>query len=1052
MRFGILGPTQVELAEGREVVVRGPRLRALLVLLLLDAGRVVPAERLIDGLYGEDPPAGAANALQSQVSRLRQALSGQGGPTLVEFHPAGYRLAVETDDVDAHRFARLSAEGHRALATGDLIRAAALLQEALELWRGEPLADVLDTPFARGESARLEEQRLAAVEDRIDAQLGLGENETLIVELRALVGAHPLRERLRGQLMRALHGGGRRADALAVFEDARRALAEELGVDPSADLAAVHVAVLRGEEPLAHASPARSRLPSQLTSFVGREDELQRVGKLLDQTRLVTVTGPGGAGKTRLAIEAAGRLGGDLCFVELAALSDGADVPQAVLHALGLRDAGLRAPADRGRDATDRLVAALADRALLLVLDNCEHLITDVSRLAARLLGACATLRILATSREPLGLTGEALCPVSGLALPPEGTSAMAAEEYGAVRLFADRAADVAADFAVTPANTEAIQQICRTLDGLPLAIELAAARLHTLPVAEVATRLDDRFRLLSRGSRTAEKRHQTLHAVVGWSWDLLDDGERALARRLTVFAGGATLAAVDGVCGLPAPEVVDVLSGLVDKSLVEISDGRYRMLDTVRAFCAERLADAAETEQLRLAHAAYFLDLAQTADPHLRRAEQLEWLSRLDVERDNVHAALRRALAQANVDMALRLCAALSFYWWVRGLRGEAAALTGELLACMGAGPPPGLDEEYALCVLTASLGGFATVEAYRTVGSAESILRVLGQPPRQPFLLFLAAMASGPPADTPDHSVAALLERWRPLIGPDPWSHALVALGLGSTWLFHGQVEQAQRQLVVALDGFRAVGDRWGAIVVLAATAEIAYWRDDHAASIAPMEEALQLASELNSTLDMSDLLRIRGDGYVRANELGRAEDDYVRAMELARQAGAPEMVAAARAGLGELARVRGDLGAALRFGEAALAECPVGWFGADATRFGILVGLGRITEATGDAEAASAWYRLALTETTGVRTLPELAQAIEGLVGIELASGDAEQAAILLGATTALRDAAGAVNVASIAATVRSQLGDADYESAFGRGAEMTREQARALIAGN
>ena len=232
----------------------------------------------------------------------------------------------------------------------------------------------------------------------------------------------------------------------------------------------------------------------------------------------------------------------------------------------------------------------------------------------------------------------------------------------------------------------------------------------------------------------------------------------------------------------------------------------------------------------------------------------------------------------------------------------------------------------------------------------------------------------------------------------------------------------------------------------------AEIAYWRDDRAASIAPLEEALKLASELNSTLDTSDLLRIRGDGYVRANELGRAEDDYVRAMELARQAGAPEMVAAARAGLGELARVRGDLDAALRLNEAALAECPVGWFGADATRFGILVGLGRIAEATGDAEAASAWYRLALTETAGVRTLPELAQAIEGLVGIELASGDAERAAILLGATTALRDAAGAVNVVSIAATVRSQLGEADYESAFGRGAEMTREQARALIAGN
>ena len=449
MRFRILGPTQVVLADGREVPVGGPRLRALLALLLLDAGRVVSAERLIDGLYGEHPPRGAANALQSQVSRLRQALPAGHDP--VEFHPAGYRLAVDPDDVDAYRFERLAEAGRRALVDGDWPRAAAVLREALELWRGPALADAVGAAGAPAQAARLDELRLAAIEDRVEADLALGAQSALIAELRELVVAHPLRERSRGQLMRALAALGRPAEALAEFEDARHTLAEQLGVDPSAELAAVHLAVLRGEE----RGSAEPVLPSQLTTFVGREEELKRVGDLLGERRLVTLTGPGGAGKTRLAIEAAGRVDGEVRFVELAGLADGSDVPQAVLSALGLRDAGLRAPAEPGWQTTDRLVEALAERRLLLVLDNCEHVLVDAARLAARLLSACPALRVLATSREPLGLAGEALCPLSGLTLPPLGASALDADDYAAVGLFAQRAADVAPDFTVTPANVE---------------------------------------------------------------------------------------------------------------------------------------------------------------------------------------------------------------------------------------------------------------------------------------------------------------------------------------------------------------------------------------------------------------------------------------------------------------------------------------------------------------------------------------------------------------------------------------------------------------------
>ncbi|MET7945397.1 BTAD domain-containing putative transcriptional regulator [Micromonospora sp. NPDC005324] len=935
MRFRILGPTQVVLADGREVPVGGPRLRALLALLLLDAGRVVSAERLIDGLYGEHPPRGAANALQSQVSRLRQALPAEHDP--VEFHPAGYRLAVDSDDVDAYRFERLAEAGRRALVDGDWPRAAAVLREALELWRGPALADAIGAP---AQAARLDELRLAAIEDRVEADLALGAQSALIAELRELVVAHPLRERARGQLIRALAALGRPAEALAEFEDARHTLAEQLGVDPSAELAAVHLAVLRGEE-RGLAEPA---LPSQLTTFVGREEELKRVGDLLGDRRLVTLTGPGGAGKTRLAIEAAGRVDGEVRFVELAGLADGSDVPQAVLSALGLRDAGLRAPAEPGRQTTDRLVEALAERRLLLVLDNCEHVLVDAARLAARLLSACPALRVLATSREPLGLAGEALCPLSGLTVPPLGASALDADDYAAVGLFAQRATDVAPDFTVTPANVEMVLRICRSLDGLPLAIELAAARLRALSVAEVAARLDDRFRLLSTGNRAASPRHRTLRAVVEWSWDLLDDAERKVARRLTVFAGGATLEAAGRVCGLATFEFVDALSGLVDKSFVEMTGGRYRMLETVRAFCAERLAEAGEADQLRRAHTAYFLEFAWTASDHLRCAEQLHWLRRLDAERDNLHAALRRATAAGDASDAAGMVAALSFYWWLRGMRGEGARLAADVLELLGAEAPPGLSEEFALCVYNASLAGSGPLPS---LGTQRSVIRSLDRAPRQPFLLYLSGISTGPPSGGAE-DVDELMAELRRLVGPDPWINALGAMGSGSALMWSDQRDRAEAALATALDGFRSTGDRWGTMITLGALGELAAWQGDPETAGAHMDEAMGLVEALGSAVDQADMLRTRGEIRLRAGDLAAAHDDFAAALLLAQRSGAPEFVASARLGLAQVARVRGNLAAARRFCEEALAGGLTGWYVGEAARAEIIVVLKEIAEA--------------------------------------------------------------------------------------------------------
>jgi predicted ATPase/DNA-binding SARP family transcriptional activator len=1053
MKFGILGATEVRSAEGHLVPVGGPRVRSLLALLLLNVGRLVTTERLIDGLYGDEPPAGAANALQSQVSRLRRGLASAGlAPGVVEFGAAGYRLAVEPEDVDVHRFERLAGEGRSALAAGDAARATDLLREALGLWRGPALADVADAPFAGPQAARLDEMRLSALEDRAEAALALGLGRDLVPELQQLVAAHPLRERPRGQLMRALHDSGRQAEALAVFEDTRRVLAEELGADPSPELAAVHLSILRAG-PAAPPKPprppeapgVRRALPAQLTSFVGREEELRRIGKLLAAGRLVTLLGPGGSGKTRLAIEAAAQENGEVCFVDLAPVAGDAGrhtVVQAVVEALGLRESGLFAQTAEARpDPEARLVAALSERPVLLILDNCEHVVDSAARLAHRLLGACPQLRVLATSREALGITGERLCPLPPLPLPPPAADAVDALGYPAIRLFTDRAAAVRPDLDPA-AELGTIRRICAALDGLPLAIELAAARLRSLTVEEVAARLDDRFRLLSRGDRTKAPRHRTLRAVVEWSWDLLREDERTLARRLTVFAGGATADAAARVCGLPAEDVDDLLADLVDKSLVEDAGGRYRMLDTIRAFCAERLAEAGEDESTHAAHAAYFLDLAETAEPYLRRAEQVDWLARLDADHGNLMAALRWAV-RADPPLALRLLTAVGSYWWLRGLRSEGVPVALDLLDAVGPEPPAGLEEEYLFAVLVTVIGG-----AGSPVGDLQRFLDIVAASrpagehrPLRPVVTVMWALGTGPADANPE-----LQER---LMGDDPWSLALRHLGWGHVLLFHGDVEGAEAEFTAGVEDFRAVGDRWGLAGVLSTLARLAAWRGDDRRSLALADEAFELIRRLDAAEDMADLLCVRAEGLVRAGDTAGARSCYKRAGEFARRSGSPEQVAKVRHGLAELARLTGDLGEARRLAEEALKACTAGSFGVTEVRGRVLVSLGRIAEAENDAAAAEAWHRQALG--VGGDDARAAADAAEGLAGVALLRGDGERAATLLGAGTALRgiSVAGDPDVARVARGAGKLIGEAAYTSAFARGAAMGREEALAFV---
>jgi predicted ATPase/DNA-binding SARP family transcriptional activator len=1079
VRIGILGPLEVR-DNGRPIEVGGARLRTLLILLALNAGRVVSTERLIDDLWKDSPPVGAANALQALISRLRMVV----GRHWIDSHPSGYRLAVGATDVDAHDFETRLA---RAGGHDDPVLRAAELRDALALWRGPALADVAGAAFADGPVARLEGLRRRALEDRIEADLALGRQAELIPELEALTAADPLREPLRGQLMRALYAAGRQADALAVYSDTREALADALGVDPSRGLEEIYLGVLRrdlagpgepaapggnGGRPSTPGVPASTpgvsaKLPAQLTSFIGRDTDLTRVGELLDEARLVTLTGPGGAGKTRLSLEAGARLGermpDGVWFVELAPVADPAEVPHAVLTVLGLREVAMLANA-RGRvpapgeiaEPLDRLAAALAGKRLLLLLDNCEHLIDAAAGLAARLLADCAGVRILATSREPLGITGETLWPVEPLEPPPAAATVAEAMSYPAVRLLADRAGAARAGFLVTEENVPSIVRICRALDGMPLAIELAAARLRVLPPEQVAARLTDRFRLLTGGSRTALPRHQTLRAVVDWSWDLLGAAERTLWRALSIFAGGTTLEALETVCGLPPDDVFDVLIALIDKSLVIASDdGRYRMLETIRAYGLERLAESGDEERVRRAHLEYFLALAEEAEPRLRGRDQLHWLGRLRAEHDNLHAALRWAIgagdgpeADANAaSMAVRLCAALGWYWWLRGHRAEGEEAAVATLAMPNL-PDNGFTAEvYTMAGLT-SLGTTRDLEQIKGwLDQAQQIIRRTGEAERHPLLRTLDAFIN---LIDRGNDLLALDSLERIFADPDPWLRAFAHHMHGQVDINLGRADAAARHFEIALAGFRELGERWGTAYTLTAQAEITSWHGDHERSVALHEESMALLAQIG-TIDAAPHVTIRlAHGLWMLGEYDRADQLMDRAARAAERSGEPEILAWVHSMLGDFARRRGDLDEArLRFDRAW--ELAADVTGPPYLPALIAAGRGHLAVAEGDLDTARRWRAESLRRAVATHDGPVMAIAVSGFADLAWRRDDVIGAAELLGAADRLRGAPdrSVSEVVELIERLTEAVGADAYAAAYERGGALTLDDVLARL---
>jgi non-specific serine/threonine protein kinase len=977
-----------------------PRLQALLAYLVLHRDTSQPRQQLAFLLWPDTSEAQARNNLRHLLYTLRQLLPHVDGFLRIEGHALQWRAdapcRIDVAEFEATLTQATTASRHRDAATE---RAA--LQQAITLYHGDLLPSCHDD-WILPERERLRQAYTGALERLVARLESEGETRAALPFVQSLLRHDPLREETYRSLMRLHAACGERAMVRRVYQTCAAVMERELGSEPSEATREAFSQSLRRAPAESvttlQASTAKTNLPVHLTSFIGRERELTELKALLMANRLLTLTGPGGSGKTRLTLQLAGdeveTYTAGVWLVELATLADATLLTQAIAATLGVRE-------QPGRSILETLLDYLRAKTLLLILDNCEHLIATCAQIAETLLRAAPGVTILASSREALGIGGEIAYRVLPLPLPdtrrPQDLDALAHND--SVRLCVERATTAYPPFRLTTKNAAAIVQICRRLDGIPLAIELAAARVKLLPPEQIAARLDDRFRLLTGGHRTALPRHQTLLALIEWSHELLSDAERVLLRRLAVFAGGFSLEAAQAVCGVDlSEETLDTLARLADKSLIEIDtpvegvEGRFRLLDTMRQYAREKLLQAGEAKTVCERHLEFFLRIAETAEPKLRSDEQLIWLGRLEAEHDNLRAALAWTLEHGASDQALRLAGALFYYWLSHGEWSECSKW---------------LDE--------------ALTGAQREQGEQSA-----------------AGIA---PA-----SRVEIAHRAKALLGA-AWSH-FAAFDLAGARTI---IEESLRLL-------RTLGDLWWTAAALDLEAVLLLYTADHRAALACLEESVALARELEDPWLLATCLTRFGYVLKLGGDAARAHSYLEEGIALARRAGDRILLSEGLRVAGSLYYAEGNLSAAASLTAESLALGRA--IGSTPHIFLALFQLVIIACLQSDPAQAKrhsveAW---ALGKETGFRLATVFA-----LIGFGVAdcfSGQLERGVRLLAATDLLFRQGG-MNFAiaesepmvavykQALARAQEQLSLAAFEAVWAEGKLLTIEQAMALV---
>lgn len=1017
-RFGLLGPFEARV-DGEPLAIPGAAERALLTLLLLSPGRAIPATSLIDRLWaGSTLPADPMNALQLRVSKLRRALA-VAGPGMVLREGVGYRVAVDPTSIDAACFERQLRQVRAQIAESGGPPSSDHVQQydrALGLWRGDALADFAAETWAAGEAVRLEELRKAAVAERAQLRLALGRHADVITDLEPLVTADPTQEAMAGLLMVALYRAGRQADALDVFARTRDTLDDDLGLEPSASLRSLHGRILRQDESLGtpadvalpppissaathrrngHSPTAASTLPARLPPLLGRADDLAVVGELVRTARLVTLVGPGGAGKTTLGLHAAAGLADSfpdgVFVVRLAPVREVKQLATVVGDSIGV-------PQDGGAanlDSRERLAHYLGTKRLLLLMDNCEHLVDAVATLVDELLSRCPNLRVVATSREALAVPDEVQSLVGPLPTPSQRAHADEIARSPSVQLMLRRIQAIRPGFEPTESDLVALGRTCRALDGMPLAMELAAARTVSMSLTEIAERLDHRFSFLTSGPRTAEERQRTLRATVDWSYALLGELERLVFSRLAVFHGGWSLRAAEAVLAdrdLDASQVLQAMGRLVEQSMISADPGpatRYHMLETLREYAADRLSESGETDQQRLRHARYFCALTAEAARDMRGHGQRRAAQLLRDEQPNLRAAITWLSGpDGNLDDALIMAGNLGLFWH-QGRHVEGREILRRLL-----GRGEGSDEARALALQAVSLAerpracivhpdqrcaeaARESLTIFRQLGDTEAaaLSRVLvavegvnGHDPAAPDLLNEAEHHFR------DHD--------------DAWGLAVTGFIRMETALKAGEEVDAVRLGRAAAAAFRELDDLWGLSAVLYHLGWGLRQFGRYAEAARTLEEAIDVAARAKVDNTVQWALADLGITQLHLGDQDAAADAFARA-EIASQAvGDRAGLVLAEYGRGLLAQQQQDWSTAVGHFAAAVP-------GFDALRTPVWVGqaeigLARAHEGLSENRAADEAYRRAseIASHAGEPSLLALAQ--EGLARLAAVDG--------------------------------------------------------------